>query len=65
MWSGDDGTDPEQAFATCGAQTVQAAYYIDPQTQSWLRWFTGRQEISNVPALNDMQAVLARGAVGG
>ena len=65
VWSGDDGTDPEQAFASCGALAVQAAYYIDPETQSWLRWFAGRQEISNLTAVNDMQAVLALGATGG
>jgi hypothetical protein len=65
VWSGDDGTDPDQAFATCSAQAVQTAYYIDPETQSWLRWFTGRPEISNLTAVNDMQAVLALGAAGG
>jgi len=64
VWSGDDGTDAEQAFATCGEGRVAVAYSIDFDTQTWSRWFAGRPEISNLTALNDMQGVMALGAAG-
>jgi|GEM_PF-2228702 len=61
VWDGDDGTDAEQAFATCGAAPVAAAYYIDPDTQMWSRYFMGRAEISTLLTLNNTQGVLALG----
>jgi len=64
VWSGDDGTGAEQAFATCDAGAIAAAYYLDPQTQGWQRWFAGRPLVSTLEALNDMQGVIALGAVG-
>ena len=64
VWSGDDGTDAEQALATCGEGAMAVAYSIDPETQNWLRYFAGRPEISNLTALNNMQGVLALGGVG-
>jgi hypothetical protein len=64
VWSGDDGTDAGQALATCGEGAVNVAYYIDPDTQEWLRWFAGQPELSNLDTLNDMQGVMALGAVG-
>jgi hypothetical protein len=33
VWSGDDAADTGEALATCGAEPVTAAYYLDPQTQ--------------------------------
>ena len=65
VWSGDDGTGAEQAFATCGTGAVAAAYSIDPDTQSWSRWFAERPEpeVSNLRTLDDMQGVLARGVM--
>lgn len=62
VWTGSDGTDTGQALATCGAGAVAAAYYIDPHTQLWSRWFPGRPEVSDLQALDDMQAVIALGA---
>jgi uncharacterized protein YkwD len=62
VWDGPDGADIGQALATCGAGTVAAAYYIDPDTQLLSRWFAGRPEVSDLLALNDMQAVIALGA---
>jgi len=59
VWSGDDGTDAGQALATCGEGAVNVAYYIDPETQGWLRWFAGQPELSNLDTLNDMQGVIA------
>ncbi|GAG17490.1 unnamed protein product, partial [marine sediment metagenome] len=61
VWAGDDGTDTEQAFATCGEEAVTVAYSIDPDTQLWFRWFAGRPEISNLTALNNMQGIIALG----
>jgi len=63
VWDGDDGTDAEQAFATCGAVPVAAAYYIDPDTQVWSRWFAGRPEMSNLTLLNNMQGLLVFGQI--
>jgi len=64
VWEGDDGTDAGQALATCGEGLVAAAYYIDPQTGVWSRWFAGQPAISTLDTLDDMQGVLASGAVG-
>jgi len=61
VWSGDDETDAEHAFATC-AGGVAAAYHIDPQTQAWSRWFAGQPGLSTLSTLNDMQGVLSLGS---
>lgn len=61
VWSGQDDSDAEQAFATCGEGAMAAAYHIDPDTQMWSRWFAGRTEISNLSTLNHLQGVLALG----
>ncbi len=61
VWDGDDGTDVEQALATCGETGVVAAYWLVPETQAWLRWFADRPEISTLEMLNDMQGVIALG----
>jgi len=60
VWEGPDGTETGPALATC-ANGVAAAYYIEPDTQMWLGWFAGRPGISNLAALDDMQAVIALG----
>ncbi len=62
VWNGDDGTDAEQAFATCAEGAVAAAYWIDPQTQVWSRWFAGRPDVSTLETLDDLQGVVAQGA---
>ncbi len=61
VWSGDDGTATDQALATCGVGAVAAAYWLDPETQEWSRYFRGRPEISSLAALNDMQGIIALG----
>ena len=61
VWGGAEGADPEQALATCGTGVVGAAYYVDRQTQGWLRWFAGRPEISNLTRLEGGQGVIALG----
>ena len=63
VWDGPDGTDTGQALATCGETAVAAAYYLDPVTQGWERWFAGRPEVSSLKTLNDMQGVIALGGV--
>jgi len=64
VWEGDSGASADAALATCGASTVAAAYSLDPQT-GWSRWFAGKPDVSNLPALSDLQGVLALGAGGG
>ena len=64
VWEGDSGAAADAALATCGANTVAAAYSLDAQTSGWSRWFAGKPEVSNLPPLNDLQGVLALGAGG-
>jgi len=64
VWSGDDGTDAEQALATCGQGAIAVAYSIDPQTQMWSRWLASQPGISNLTVVNNMQGMIAHGAVG-
>jgi hypothetical protein len=59
IWTGDNGTDPGQAFSSCGETAIEAAYSLDSETQVWSRWFLGLPEVSNLGAVNDMQAMLA------
>jgi len=66
VWDADEGINAEQAFATCEAVSVAAAYSIDPGTQRWSRWFADRPEpdVSNLRTLNSMQGVIALGSLG-
>jgi hypothetical protein len=64
VWEGADATDAGQALAKCGAGMVYAAYYLDPQTGAWLRWFGTRPELNSLHTLNNMQGVLALGGIG-
>jgi hypothetical protein len=64
VWSGDDGTDASQAFATCDDGGVAVAYSIDPVTQQWSRWFSDRPELNTLTTVDDMQGVLALGGAG-
>jgi len=62
VWEGSDGTDPDEALATCGQGALDVAYTLDPGTGQWLRWFAGRPEISTLTALENMQGFLALGS---
>ena len=62
VWDGSDGTDTGQALAACGQEIVDVAYYIDPDTQQWLRYVAGQAGFSNLLTLNDNQGMLARGS---
>jgi hypothetical protein len=61
VWDGPADTDAQAALDTCADTSVDAAYYLDPDTQGWLRWFTGRPEVSNLSTLDELQGVLALG----
>ena len=65
VWDGASGTSPTDALASCGAGAVDAAYSIDPPTQTWLRWFAARPELNNLPPLSDVQGLLALGSAAG
>jgi hypothetical protein len=64
VWDGADGTETGQALATCGAVPVDFAYSLDPATNNWLAYFEGQALVSTLPTLDDMQGVIAHGAVG-
>jgi Tol biopolymer transport system component len=64
VWEGPDGTETSQALATCGAGAVDFAYSLDPGTNGWLGYFEGRPEVSKLLTLDNMQGIIAHGAVG-
>ena len=64
VWDGPDGTETGEALAACGADAVEVAYALDPQTGGWLGWFRGRPEISKLLTLDGNQGVLALGRIG-
>jgi hypothetical protein len=63
VWEGESGTAAGDALATCGADVVAAAYSLDAATGAWSRWFAGKPDVSNLPALDDNQGVLALGGI--
>ena len=65
VWDGDSGTPPDDALATCGEDTVAAAYSLDPQTGAWSRWFAGKPDVSNLAPLGEIQGLLALGTTTG
>jgi hypothetical protein len=60
-WSGPDDADAAQAMATCTGG-VEAAYWLNPETQSWLRYVRGAPDVSNLVTLNRMQAFYTLGS---
>jgi Tol biopolymer transport system component len=60
VWAGPD-TGAGEALDACGEGAIDSAYYIDPDSQLWLRYLAGRPELSNLEALGDMQGVIAHG----
>jgi len=62
VWTGSDGTPTGEALATCAAGPVEAAYWLHPETQAWLRYFAGHAELSSLPTLDNLQGILALGA---
>jgi hypothetical protein len=65
VWDGASGTATADALATCGVDSVAAAYSLDAQTGVWSRWFAANPSVSDLTSLEDMQGVLALGSATG
>ena len=63
VWDGADATETGEALATCGEVTVDFAYYLDPEANGWLGYFEGHVDISQLLTLDDMQGIIAHGAM--
>jgi hypothetical protein len=61
VWEGEE-TETAEALDTCGADAIDAAYYINPSTQGWRIFFRGRPDISNLDTLDNLQAVVTLGS---
>lgn len=61
VWKSINGTSADEAFAACGEGSVLAAYWLDPDTQGWLRWFPDRPDLSTLTSLDRWQGVIALG----
>jgi hypothetical protein len=64
VWDGADGTETGEALATCGPGAVDFAYSLDPGTNGWLGYFEGQPEITKLLTLDNMQGIIAHGAMG-
>ena len=62
VWSGGDDVPTAEALATCTPVSVEAAYWLEPETQAWRRYFAGHPEFNSLPALDNLQGILALGA---
>jgi len=62
VWSGGDDRPTGEALATCPGVPVEAAYWLDPETQGWLRYFAGHPDFNSLSTLDNLQAILALGA---
>jgi len=62
VWEGANEIDTGEALATCDEE-VEAVYALDPDSQTWQRYFPERVDISNLPMLINGQAMIARGKV--
>jgi len=63
VWDGADGSATGQALAACGSGTVDFAYSLDPGTNGWVGYFEGRPEVSKLLTLDNMQGIIAHGAM--
>jgi len=62
VWSGADDVPTGDALATCPGVVVDAAYWLDPQTQGWLRHFPAHPEFTSLHSLDNLQGILTLGA---
>src|SRR4030065_2350190 len=46
VWNGE-GVSTAEALDTCGAGSIDAAYYIHPLTQTWRGFFTGQPGLNS------------------
>jgi hypothetical protein len=61
VWSGADETPTIDALATCNGVPVEAAYWLDPQSQGWMRYLNGQPKLSNLTTLDNLQSVVLLG----
>jgi TolB protein len=59
-WQGAD-TDASEALATCGEEVVDFAYALDPDSQMWLRHFSGHPEFSNKATVQANEGLILHG----
>jgi beta-lactamase superfamily II metal-dependent hydrolase len=62
-WPGPSGTPIDQAVRNCMGAEIAEAYWIDPETQAWKRYFAGHPEVSDLTTLDSMQAIITYGGV--
>jgi len=62
VWSGGNDAPTAEALATCDQAPVEAAYWLDPEWQAWLRYFAGHPELNSLPTLDNFQGILTLGA---
>jgi hypothetical protein len=58
VWNGPNGVDAADAFATC-SEAITVAYWLDPQTQTWLRYVRDHPELTTLSRLDNLQGVFA------
>lgn len=61
-WDGPSGTSADSALGTCGQGEVIAAYWLEPESQSWLRYIAGRPELSTLNVVDRGQGLLVLGS---
>jgi hypothetical protein len=61
VWDGPDGTPTANALATCTGVSIGAVYSLDPTTNGWSRYFTGRPDVSNLLTVDDMEGIITLG----
>ena len=60
-WNGPNATETADAFATC-TEVVGVAYWLDPQTQTWLRYVRERPDLTTLSQLDNLQGVFTLGS---
>jgi len=61
VWDGPDSTEAAAALDTCGVWEADAAYWLNPETGGWERWFRDRPELSTFPKLAFLATVIVFG----
>lgn len=61
-WTGPDNTPADTALATCGQAAMVSAYWLNPETQGWLRYVAGRPDITTLAELDNSQGILTLGS---
>jgi hypothetical protein len=61
VWNGEAGTPTGLALATCPSVKVVTAYWLDPQTQKWKRYFDGKPDVTNLLELRELQGLIVLG----